>query len=116
MTTINIQEEIQKALLDDKFIVPFAEKLKKALNGEPPMHDPETLDISLNVSEDDPTTFILNVNDLYAEAPVITATQRGVGGSFYLGDHLTSRAIIRLREAEVAGEGRYWAGLVKLEG
>ncbi len=116
MTIINIQEEIQKAMLDDAFVQTFAAKLRKALAAEDQLHDPETLDITLNVDESNPTTFILNVADLYTDQPVVTATNRESGETTQLTEYLTKLAVQRLREAEVAGEGRYWAGLVKVGG
>lgn len=114
MTVINIQEEIQKAMLDDAFVQAFAGKLKKALEMEEHLHDPETLDIVLDVDENNPTTFILNVADLYTEQPVVTATDRKTGQNTQLTEYLTNLAVRRLREAEVAGDGRYWAGLIKV--
>lgn len=111
MTTINIQEEIQKALLDDAFVTTFAAKLKKALRDDSETVESGELEVSFDIAEEDPNSFFVEVENFGQPDGTITFKDKN-NQPVEVSDDLIHDAINKLAEKNVEGYLRIAAGLI----
>lgn len=127
MTTINIQEEIQKAMLDDEFVRVFASKFRAVMIDmenqaqQQPSEDPETVDfedcdISLNMAQDDPLAFEVHVENFLSKEPTVFVKNRNDGIVLTLAPHLNEQVLAILKESGFdQNSGVFLGGLIVKE-
>lgn len=102
-------EAIQKAMLDDSFIMAFANKLRRAMAGEP-LHDVNDLEIFFDIDDSDPQAFVLRAENLYTEHPVLSFSDRD-GTVREVDPVLVKQAIDTMIRLQLPDNHSYWAGI-----
>lgn len=128
MTTINIQEEIQKAMLDDEFVRVFASKFRAVMidmenqaqrqqsSEDPEMVDVENCDIRLNMAEDDPLAFEVYVDDFLTSRPMVSVKNRDNDKVLTLAPRLNQQVLAILKESGFnQNSGVFLGGLIVKE-